>query len=423
MQRMLVQPDEGGHALSSPPQRPGTTDCPYYVRTGMCDYGTHCRFNHPPERMMDATSGSGKDDYPERVGEPECQFYMKTGTCKFGSTCKYHHPREKAGILGKVSVNRVGYIPWWQAGKDCCYYMQTGTCKFGATCKFNHPWPTISSTMNESSMYASAGALSVPSSTTFSSWPLARAPYMAGFHPQSSCFAPLLVPPEGLVSTHGWISYQGQMRPAVPISPLDMKQYPFGATAMHGAPASQNILVAYNPNMAGTAATGLVHSIPLSKEFIFPERPGQLECKYYIKTGDCKFGATCKYDHPKRRIVSLPNCTLSPTGFPLRPGIKQCPYYMQNGTCKFGVGCKFDHPMISSFTNSHLPKPLVNCHLRIPFPRILNSSIDTHSVPNVQQPHKDKETALTNGKASTNQAVDTEEVRESSNGADPEAST
>jgi hypothetical protein len=54
------------------------------------------------------------------------------------------------------------------------------------------------------------------------------------------------------------------------------------------------------------------------QEAVFPERPGQPECHHYMKTGTCKFGATCKYNHPQ---YSTPrsNYMLSPLGLPIRP--------------------------------------------------------------------------------------------------------
>lgn len=40
--------EEGSVAHSSPyPDRPGEPDCIYYLRTGLCGYGSNCRFNHP----------------------------------------------------------------------------------------------------------------------------------------------------------------------------------------------------------------------------------------------------------------------------------------------------------------------------------------------------------------------------------------
>lgn len=55
------------------------------------------------------------------------------------------------------------------------------------------------------------------------------------------------------------------------------------------------------------------------KEQIFPERPGQPECQYYMRTGDCKFGSSCKYHHPPEWDTPKTNCVLSPMGLPLRP--------------------------------------------------------------------------------------------------------
>ena len=74
----------------------------------------------------------------------------------------------------------------------------------------------------------------------------------------------------------------------------------------------------------GSTSPYHVNSIPLGiyafqKENMFPERPGEPECQYYMKTGDCKFGAVCRFHHPRERIIPVPDCTLSPLGLPLRP--------------------------------------------------------------------------------------------------------
>lgn len=40
--------DRDAAAQSMPyPDRPGEPDCLYYLRTGMCGYGSNCRYNHP----------------------------------------------------------------------------------------------------------------------------------------------------------------------------------------------------------------------------------------------------------------------------------------------------------------------------------------------------------------------------------------
>ena len=50
----------------------------------------------------------------------------------------------------------------------------------------------------------------------------------------------------------------------------------------------------------------------LQRENVFPERPGQPECQFYMKTGDCKFGAVCRFHHPRERLIPAPDCVLSP---------------------------------------------------------------------------------------------------------------
>ena len=89
----------------------------------------------------------------------------------------------------------------------------------------------------------------------------------------------------------------------------------------------------YSPNSGMTShqgeASGSNHtasiSVPpqyqsaLHRESVFSEQPDQPECQYYMKTGDCKFGVTCKFHHPSERRIPPPDCLLSPLGLPLRP--------------------------------------------------------------------------------------------------------
>lgn len=72
----------------------------------------------------------------------------------------------------------------------------------------------------------------------------------------------------------------------------------------------------FSSYQAGSVPVGLY---AVQRENVFPERPDQPECQFYMKTGDCKFGAVCKFHHPRERIIPTPNCALSPLGLPLRP--------------------------------------------------------------------------------------------------------
>jgi hypothetical protein len=37
---------------------------------------------------------------------------------------------------------------------------------------------------------------------------------------------------------------------------------------------------------------------PLTGQPKYPVRPGQADCAFYIKTGECSYGPTCKFNHP-----------------------------------------------------------------------------------------------------------------------------
>ncbi|KAK8638206.1 hypothetical protein V6N13_136646 [Hibiscus sabdariffa] len=62
-----------------------------------------------------------------------------------------------------------------------------------------------------------------------------------------------------------------------------------------------------------------VGAYALQRENEFLERPGQLECQFYMKTGDYKSGAVCWFHHTRERVLPAPDCVLSPIGLPLCP--------------------------------------------------------------------------------------------------------
>ncbi|KAF8694094.1 hypothetical protein HU200_038554 [Digitaria exilis] len=340
------------------PERVGEPDCSYYMRTGTCRFGVTCKFNHPADRKLAVAAARMKGEYPQRTGQPDCQYYLKTGTCKFGATCKFHHPREKAAMATRVQFNELGY-PFRPNEKECAYYLKTGQCKFGSTCKFHHPQP---STM----MVAVRGSGYSPGQPAVTSWPMSRsASFIASPRwPGHSSYAQVIVPP-GLVQVQGWSPYTVcSIPPFVFFSLSNMReshddqqrtpgtaQY-YSGSRQSGAPGmgDQGMFSSYQ---AGSVPVGLY---AVQRESIFPERLDQPECQFYMKTGDCKFGAVCKFHHPRERIIPTPNCALNSLGLPLRPGEPICSFYSRYSMCKFGPNCKFDHP-IGTVMYGHASSP------------------------------------------------------------------
>lgn len=265
-----------------------------------------------------------KSELPERIGQPECQFYLKTGTCKFGAQCKYHHPQLNAGSArGPPQLNFSG-LPMRPGEKECVYYLRTGSCKFGVACKFHHPEPSGIGSILPSILpiYSNSAPVSpVPS------WPIARPAYMPGSgFPVPSPYMPVLFSSSQSIPMTGWNAYQS---PGSHV-PLDGQLQGF----IYGT--QQHVERGRLDSDGSSGGPSL---------FSFPQRPGQPDCHFYMKTGLCKFGANCRYHHPKNTAISLLPATMSPMGLPLRPGLPLCTFYLEKGICKFGPLCKFDHPI------------------------------------------------------------------------------
>ncbi|KAE8681173.1 Zinc finger CCCH domain-containing protein 34 [Hibiscus syriacus] len=305
---------EGGS--ESYPERLDEADCIYYLRTGFCGYGSKCRFNHPRDRVgvMGAGSG-GAGEYPERAGQPVCQYFMRTGACKFGASCKYHHP-----ALGGSSVplNYFGY-PLRSGEKECSYYVKTGQCKFGVTCKFHHSAPPAMQVPAPSpAPQVVPVPTPVPAPTVFS---MVQSP--SG--PSSQQYGAVMVRPPMMPGSY----VQGPyglllLSPGVP----SWNPYPVPVNPGTHLPARSSSTFWETPlSPSAHAYTGSYQFVPSSfgppngiqEDESFPERPGQPECQYYMKTGRCKYGSSCRYHHPPEVFAPKKDVILSPLGLPLRP--------------------------------------------------------------------------------------------------------
>jgi len=125
---------------------------------------------------------------------------------------------------------------------------------------------------------------------------------------------------------------------------------------LSGSPHSVTTMdSSYGPmtsNLADNRLTPYAASLPLTSAGL-PMRPGELPCSFFLKTGQCKFGPNCKWDHPEGEGATMPmtfdqgtpdGSPLTSQGFPIRPGFPFCAYYLKTGSCKFGAMCKHDHP-------------------------------------------------------------------------------
>ncbi|CAM8883966.1 unnamed protein product [Rhodiola kirilowii] len=276
--------------------------------------------------------------YPRRPGEKDCAHYMLTRTCKFGGTCKFDHPVwvPEGGIPDWKEVPPVANegLPERPGEPDCPFYLKTGICKFGATCKFHHPKDVPAPVLDQGKVTSELESFSAKIEGTTG-------------ETKSN-----ILPTPALVNNSKGLP----IRPGEMDCPFYLKtnSCKYGATCRFNHPDQIGQTVVPSPTVNFSLGVG-IPAVPALQSFdqlgsatiVYPQRPGQAECDYYMKTGVCKFGERCRFHHPVDRSapsIAQENVKLTLAGYPRREGALACPYYMKTSACKYRATCKFDHP-------------------------------------------------------------------------------
>ncbi|GER43743.1 zinc finger CCCH domain-containing protein [Striga asiatica] len=335
------------------PMRPDAEDCSYYMKSGSCKFGSSCKFNHPPRRNTQVVKERAKygGDNTERGGQTECKYYLASGGCRYGENCRFSHNSDNSSKSQILEFNFLGlpirsnYLSQYvlvtngcllQGEKECPFYMRTGTCKYASNCRFHHPEPTTVGGADSSSGYDNGGSIpsQLLSSSSVQSW---SSPMAVN---EASSFRPSVFSGgQGAPSSDPeWSGYQA----------------PNYTTSNRSLPTPPAFALSNLP-------TEISFSMPRQHDVVldeYPERPGEPECSFFMKNGDCKFKSNCKFHHPKNYIrkPKADSCTLNDKGLPLRPDQPICTHYHRYGICKYGPACKYDHP--SSFANLPNANPI-----------------------------------------------------------------
>ncbi|CAI0548191.1 unnamed protein product [Linum tenue] len=325
------------------PVRPEAEDCSYYMKTGNCRFASNCKFNHPAKQKTQVTRErmGEKEESAERPEQIECKYYLRTGGCKYGKACRFNHSKvrtpavfAKSPVVQILEFNFLG-LPIRPGEKECPYYMRNGSCKYGSNCRFNHPDPTVVGANEHSSPIANGGSSSINASSHSNIPPWSPPPPRPALN-DTPPNVPILFPSNQSTSSQN-LEWNGHQAPVYP-------------------PPEQGMAPSHMPYFMINPAIGTnIYSRQQQPMVVdeYPERPGQPDCSYFLKTGGCKFKGNCKFNHPKTRITKSPSCILSDKGLPLRPDQNVCAYYSRYGICKFGPACKFDHPIqVDSSTGS-----------------------------------------------------------------------
>ncbi|KAL7140669.1 hypothetical protein ABFS83_08G004100 [Erythranthe nasuta] len=321
--------NKDGGALGSTgflPLRPYAGDCPHFVRTGTCKFGPSCRYNHPIKKLHQLSDGGLESGIS---GVIECKYFSTAEGCRYGKSCRYVHPGEESDVTPQL--NQLG-LPTRLGAKECLFYIRNGSCRYGSRCVYNHPEPAsvqgyIPQNPMDGKFVKQVGDLSENRNVGYMHLSGASEAYQA---------------PRSLNKLSGNIdAYLGNL-----ISPQWVDKQP----KWNGYQASSYLPRTGN-SYSAPIADGSLRKVDISVDIDeFPERPGQPECDFFMKTGDCKFKLTCRFHHPKNRACRPGECVLNENGLPLRPGRSVCRHYERHGLCKFGRACMFDHPASHSLS-------------------------------------------------------------------------
>ncbi|XP_044452187.1 uncharacterized protein [Triticum aestivum] len=110
----------------------------------------------------------------------------------------------------------------------------------------------------------------------------------------------------------------------------------------------------------GTGDWGIVskekYKLPARR---YPQKPRKLNCPSYMSKGTCTYGPSCHFNHPpqlksrsdeswrpseRRNHGAAEILELNRLGLPIREGARNCDYYMRTGACRYGKNCHFNHP-------------------------------------------------------------------------------
>ncbi|XP_039780954.1 uncharacterized protein LOC120648298 isoform X2 [Panicum virgatum] len=356
---------------------------------------------------------------PQRPGKLNCRFYMSSGSCSYGSSCHFNHPQLKAKLevsnfpseqrnreVEFLELNRVG-LPIREGARKCTYYMRNG---WDDTNLQSSPHSKKSAEYTTINDISSGSEILPPNILRMLLPPQNELPCTEEKEMKVQKDPDW---PSASDDSDGCCSADSSDGPLCKQEHMDYPERPecpflqrfgnckFASTCQYYHPKDKfpskyqpkdKFPSRYHPKDNFQSRYRSKRDPPLAEELkAYPDRSGKPECPFYMKTGSCKFGADCKFHHPKdltpsmqwpgspkslvaanehhpaARIpsiqapaspersvaanehhqaarIALQDHMYQQQKCPERPGQPDCRYYMQFGKCKFQSACIFNHP-------------------------------------------------------------------------------
>lgn len=133
-----------------------TGPCYSWVRTGICPHGNKCKFSHQGNNIGGGNAGvGGSRNAGGKTGQTGggssggrgggkgkgiCYEWQRTGRCQKGKNCKFQHAGATSqSVGGKTGNNHGGNSGGNGGGRGFCHeWQRTGSCSKGNNCRFQH---------------------------------------------------------------------------------------------------------------------------------------------------------------------------------------------------------------------------------------------------------------------------------------------
>lgn len=305
-----------------------------------------------------------EDGLPIRPGKEQCLVYLNTGQCNNGISCIFDHPRQRPGNANSsASVSVSGALPKGGSGMPPPTAGPCGPCGLippAAPGSARLVSPAEPSSPASAPMQAKAAPQGgSPISDLLTASRVSSGPSPAGPAGGSTVAPPGIAAGAGVpvvASMGSSASPSGIIPSAAPSSPPGL-----GGEGGHSDAEDER---PKEPLDDGPQTEYNEDGLPL--------RPGAQKCGFYLRSGQCNYGPTCRFDHPAglggimagptgfgnfpqlgERFCTSANeipglgrlgwSTTNEAGMARRPGKEQCPFLSRTGTCPFGPECRFDH--------------------------------------------------------------------------------
>ena len=332
--------------------------CKFYMRSGRCHFGEKCRYSHDVEEIAVGNTAEEKDEESRspqpQVSSTACKFYLTTGQCRFGKKCRYSHdteakpPVDTAEMMDEELVNS----PPSQdtSARACKFYARNGHCHFGERCHNSHDaemMPADDEAERKNGVIVSASSHAANTPVAACKFYVKTGTCRFGdkcHYLHASEASPAADTTQMKTKKTKSPPRQLTRAPVVPCK--------FYVRSGHCRFGDQCLYLHDDEGMQGddTAEIGddennYPQEMNTVKNSHSPQGASGSVCKFFARTGHCRFGEHCRNLHVAelRPVAATANENDELDYLPPDDGLIACRFYLRTGHCRFGEHCRYSH--------------------------------------------------------------------------------